>query len=493
MKKDNSSYNQILKSTSIFGGSQVIIILIGIVRSKIIAVLLGPAGVGFIGICYSIIDTFRAGCGLGMDTAGVKEIAEANNSENKQALYRTIARFNKWFKVSAIAGAIACIIFCYPISIWASGDDEYALRIAGLSVAVLLSIITTGRSTILQGMRRIPEMAKSAVLGSFFGLLFTAPLYFIFGIQSIVPAFIGTGLISFFCVEYYYRRQRIPKVALSNKEAFQSGLNTLKLGIYIVIAGFIGTISMFLVRTYLSRSIDIDAAGLFQSAWVITNIYLSLILRSMGTDFFPRLSAIAGEKDKIKQLVNEQTYIILVVASPAIVTMLLFSDFALSVLYTSKFEYASDVLRWQILGTFFKVLSWPMAFIMLAKNKGSAFLFTEVIFYAVYLLSAYLLFPSYGLDATGIGYLIAYIIYLPMVFIFSRNISDFVWRKDIIRMALINAVLITAAFFTARLYYTEEYALIPGAIILIITLIYAYFKLKRVFNFADLKDWFRKR
>lgn len=485
----NSSYNQIIKSTTIFGGSQIIIILIGIIRTKIIAVLLGTVGIGIIGIYQSFIDVLRSAYSLGIDTAGVKEVADANNN-NPHSLYKIITHLNKWFKGTALLGLASCIIFSYPISIWVFEDKDYTLPIALLSVCIFLAILTTGKSVILQGMRKIPEMAKSAIWGSLGGLIFSVPLYFILGQDGIIPAFIISGLISFFAVEFYYRKQNIENTKTSNKEAFAAGLKTLKLGLFIVTAGLISTGSMFLVRGFISRNIDIEAAGLFQAAWAITNVYLSLILRSMGSDFFPRLSAIADHREKIKTLVNEQSYIVLIIATPIIIGMLLFSDFALRVLYSNEFTTANIILCWQIVGTFFKVLSWPIAFIMLAKNKGFLFFMTELIYYSAYLASSYLLYPQYGLEAIGIGYLIAYIIYLPLVYFICHRISDFNWRKDISTMIFIGLTLICAAFYTAQ--YVESYKLLIGTIILCISLLYAYYKLRKIFSFGDLKNWFKK-
>jgi PST family polysaccharide transporter len=481
LEKNDSSYNQILKSTAVFGGSQVFVILIGIIRAKIVAVLLGAFGVGVIGIYQSVIDMIRSGCTMGMDTAGVKEIAESNSREDKNILYKTVSGFNWWFRVSALLGLLVCVAFSYPVSIRAFGDSGFASHVAALSVCVFLAVLTTGRSTVLQGMRKISELVKSAIWGSVLGLLFTAPVYYFFGIKGIVPALAGTGLISFLCVEYYYRKLRMAKAGINNGEAFKSGLTTLKLGFFIVMAGFAGTASMFLVRAYVSRNIDIDAAGLFQSAWAITNIYLSLVLRSMGADFFPRLSAIANENRKVEKLVNEQSYIILVVASPVIVGMLLFAGFALSALYSPEFGRAGGVLRWQILGSFFKALGWPLAFIMLAKNRGAAFLATEIVFYVVYLLSGYLLFPKHGLDATGIAYLIAYAVYLPMVFFVGKSISGFVWNRSVIKMTVMNMLFIGIAFYIAQ-YYSGGYGFLLAAGILAISLIYAYFKLKKAIS-----------
>ena len=484
-----SSYQQIIKSTTIFGGSQALIILIGIIRTKIIAILLGPTGIGIIGIYQSIIDMMRSGFSLGLDTAGVKDIAETEAQKDQTALNRVISRFNIWFKWSAIIGSVICLILCYPISLWAFDSNKYTLPIAGLAICVFLAILTTGKSTILQGMRKIPEMAKSAVWGSLIGLIITTPIYFIFGLEGIIPAFIVSGGISFLCVEFYYKKQSIEKASISNKEAFHEGLSSLKLGIYIVSAGLVSTVSMFLIRAYITRTDDIEAAGLFQSAWTITNVYLALILRSMGSDFYPRLSAIASEKDKMKALINEQSYIVLIIASPIVIGMMLFSDFALSVLYSGKFSGANTLLCWQVAGSFLKVLSWPIAFIMLVKDRGFVFFISEAAYYSVYLLSAYILYPLYGLDATGIAYLAAYIVYLPLVYIIGRKLSDFKWTNTIISMILINLMLICITFFIV--IYIPQYKYL-GGITLCASMLYAFFKLKKVFNLKDLGSWFKK-
>lgn len=490
MKDSKSSYNQILKSVSIFGGSQVFVVIIGLIRTKVIALLIGPVGVGVIAVFQSVIDMIRTGFVLGMDTAGVKEIAEADNEVDRGKFYRTIARFNRWFVALAFLAFVFCIALCYPISLWAFGTGEYAFYIALLSVTVSLLILGTGRSTILQGIRKIPEMAKSAIWGSILSLVVTLPVYYFLMLDGIILALTANAAIWLIFAEYYYRKQKIEKVKISSREAFLSGLSTMKLGIYVVISGFVGTVDMFLIRAFIVRNINIEAAGLFQSAWVITNVYLGLVLKSMGTDFFPRLSAIAAKKNEVRAYVNEQSYIVLIVACPIIVGMLLFSDFVLSLLYSSEFAYADAVLKWQVLGTFLKVLSWPVAFIMLANNKGFIFLLTEVVFYVAYLLSGYLLYPQYGLDAAGIGYLVAYIIYLPFVMIIGYRITGFKWNGQVIQMILINAILVGVSFYIS---YNNEYSILWSIALLIASVLYAYSRLKKVFSLDDLKDWFRKK
>jgi PST family polysaccharide transporter len=476
---------------SIIGSSQVFVILAGVIRTKVIAILLGPLGIGIIGIYQSIVDTLRSVSMLGVDTAGVREVAEANGGEDQNRLRKVVSYLHKWFYISALGGFLLCLVFCYPISLWVFGDGTYSVYIALLSIGVFLSILNTGKSVILQGLRKIPEMAKASIWGSVLGLVLTLPIYYFLRLDGIIPALIVNAAILLICTQYYYKKLALKNVNTSAKEALKNTTHTLKLGIYIVIASAISALSVFAIKAYLSRSIGLESAGLFQSSWVIATVYLGLIFKTMGTDYFPRLSAIINDKKDARKLINEQLYIILAVASPLIIIMLLFSNPLLSLLYSSEFVYADGVLQWQLIATFLKVISWPAAFVMLAKNKGRLFLLTEVIFYTVYLLFSYFLFTTFGLDAIGIGYFIAYVVYLPLVFYIAYSITDYGWNKDITVMATINTILVGISFYLA--YYVGDSITLPAIAILLLSTGYSCFKLGQVFSLNDIRNRFKKK
>ncbi|MFV0467825.1 MAG: O-antigen translocase [Dysgonomonas sp.] len=446
MTKKNASYNQIVKSTGIFGGSQIVNMLIGFVRTKIIALLLGTTGVGLIGIYQSVVDMIRSVTCLGLDTVGTREVAATNSLDDKRALEDIVAVIRWWIKTTACLGAAVCIIFCYPISIWAFETADYALPIALLSFCVFFTILNIGQTILLQGMRQITDMVKANILSNFAGLLICIPVYFIFGLKGIALSLVITSIVTFSITYFFSRKLDLKSVTISWRYAFPKGKRMIRLGFFIVLAGVCNPVCMFLIRTFISSNIDLDAAGLFNAVWTITNIYLMLILRSMGSDFYPRLCSIINKNAATRKLVNEQTYIVLIIAAPIIVGMLLLAKPSLILLYTPSFTPAATLLQWQILGTFLKVLSWPMGFVLLAKAKGVWFFVSEVLFFAAYLACAYVLFPFFGLDAAGIGYLMAYVIYLACMFFMAYRLCRFKWRKDVIIMASANLILILLTF-----------------------------------------------
>lgn len=488
MAKVNKSYSQIIKSTGIFGGSQIITILIGIIRNKILAILLGAVGVGLISIYQSALDMIKSISSLGIETTGVREIAAVNEG-GKEELHHVISIIDRWSLIFAGLGAAICLIFCYPISVWVFGDSSHSYQFALLSICMFFTILAAGQAVVLQGLRHISYMVKSSVIWNVCGLIISLPLYYFYRLDGIVPVFITVSIAMFLSAYFYRRKINIEPMAVSLKQLKKRGASVLRVGIFIVLASILTTLSFFLVRAFLTKNTGLESVGLFQAAWTITNVYLMLILKSMGSDFYPRLCTIIGDNSKTSRLINEQTYIVLIIAVPIIVLLLLCSKIALSLLYSSEFEGAASILNWQILGTFFKVLSWPLGFILLAKGKGLIYFLSETFFLITYLGGIYCLYPLCSFESVGISYLIAYFLYLPLVFILGRGLSEFQWTSENLRIGFISLILVLLAFCIVK--HVPNYTIIAGIPVLIISLSYSLFKLNKVFPLKSLLDFFK--
>ena len=65
----------------VIGSAQFVNILISIFRMKVLAVLLGPSGVGLLSIYNSLLEMVQQTAGLGMGSSGVREIASSRGDE----------------------------------------------------------------------------------------------------------------------------------------------------------------------------------------------------------------------------------------------------------------------------------------------------------------------------------------------------------------------------------------------------------------------------
>ena len=89
-KTETSTYRSIFKATSLFGGVQVYQILIGIMRSKFIAMILGPAGMGIAGLYSSATAMIKSLSSMGLQSSAVRDVSEANGTGDQRRINVTI-------------------------------------------------------------------------------------------------------------------------------------------------------------------------------------------------------------------------------------------------------------------------------------------------------------------------------------------------------------------------------------------------------------------
>jgi len=432
---DNTSHKQILKSTGIIGGEQIIILLAGIVRGKVVALLLGPVGVGLAGLYQSTIDLVRNGTGLGLGFSAVRDVAESAGTGDEKEVSKIILILRRWVWATGLIGMALVLLFCRTLSEYAFGDDHHAWPFALLSVTVLLSSVSSGQLALLQGLRKIAYLAKANVASVVAGLAVAIPLYWRYRNDGIVYAMIAVAALGLLFSWIYAGKIRTVPVKVGVRDTISGGLGMAKLGFFMVLTGLLSTGTMFAIRILIKQKLNLDAVGQFQAAWTISSVYLAAVLNAMGADYFPRLSSVQKDNARINVLVNEQTEIALLIAGPLIICMLSFSHVLVQTLYSSKFERTIDILQWQILGSYIKVISWPIGFVFLARRKVVIFALSEVLWNVLYFGMIVGGWKVFGIEITGISFLISYALSITFIFHDQEHNRIFLerekWKADL--------------------------------------------------------------
>ena len=204
-------YGQILKSSAVIGGSSVVNIGLGIVRTKVMALLLGPAGVGLLGIYSSIGDLARTFAGMGINSSGVRQIAEAVGTGDTRRISRTVTTLRRVALLLGLLGALLLAALCMPISEVSFGDTRHAGAIACLSLVVLLGSVSGGQLALLQGVRRIGDLARASIWGGVLGTLSTIAIVCFYARtgdarRGIVPSLVGVAALGF-AVSWWYSQE----------------------------------------------------------------------------------------------------------------------------------------------------------------------------------------------------------------------------------------------------------------------------------------------
>jgi PST family polysaccharide transporter len=480
-----NSYGQILKSTTLVGGSQAINIVLGIIRTKFLAVLLGPAGVGLIGMYGAVTGAVGTLAGMGIGSSGVRQIAEATGTGDDLKIARTIFALRRTALVFGFLGMLLMIIFCVPLSQLTFGSTEYAWSIALLSVTLFLGAISGGQVALIQGMRRIADLARLSVLGGLLGTVISIPMIFLWGKAGIVPFLITVSAMTILPSWWYARKIHVERIILGWRETLREAKGLLSLGLVFMATALMTTAVMYLIRVFVVRQLGMDSVGLYQAATTLSSLYIGVILGAMGMDFYPRLTAIAEDNEACNRMVNEQTEVGLLIAAPGILATLTFAPLIIQIFYSSSFIPAYEVLRWQILGIFLRVVSWPMGFILLAKGKGQVFFWTELTSNAVHVLLVWAGMTYFGLNGTGMAFFALYVFVTIMIFAVVYNLSGFHWSTKNLYLIGITTASVALTFLIPR-FTSSKVALVCG---ILLTLLSSIYSLRYLYRLVGSK-WF---
>ncbi len=481
MSKDGS-YRQILRSSSIIGGASMINIVVGLLRIKVAAVLLGPAGVGLIGLLTSLAGTASAVAGLGLNNVGTRQIAEATGRKDAQA---TAAARRALFWGTLVLALLGTGIFWALRDVLAArvlGDPALSGEVGWLALVVALTVAAGSQSALLNGMRRIGDLAKVSVLSALLSTGLGVGAVLLWGRGGLM-AFVIVGPLAGFLLGHIYVA-RLPKVQVppTPLRVLAGQWRVLAtLGAAFMVAGLAGTLGQLLVRTLVQRELGADALGYFQAASAISMTYIGFVLTAMGTDYYPRLTAAMHDHAAVNRMVNEQTEVALLLAGPVFLAMMGLAPWVIELLYARSFHPAADVFRWMVLGDVLKVASWPVGFIILAAGDGRTFMLTESLAVGAFVLLAWLGLPVIGVAATGVAFLGMYAILLPLVFWLARRRTGFAWAAPVRRQFAWLLMGATAVFAAAA------WAPLSGATIgLILSGGFGFYSLSRLAHKTNL-------
>ncbi len=466
-----SSYGQILKSSSIIGGTTGINYLIGMVRTKVVAGLLGTSGVGLVGIYLSITGTLASLAGLGIGSSGVREIAEAEGSGDEARMVATVKTLRRVCWLTGLLGWLLSAAAAWPLSRWAFGNDGHGWAIALLGLTILFGSISAGQTALLQGIRRIGDLARIQVIAAVLGTFVTLGLYGWLREDGIVPVLISSAAIQLL-VSWYFARKILPcHVVQSWKETFHRSKNLMSLGLAFMWSGLLGSFFALGIRALIVRELGLDANGIYQAAWGVSGMFAGFILGAMGADFYPRLTAAANDHATVNRLVNEQTEIGVLLALPGLVGTMAFAPGLMHFFYSAKFLPGAELLPWFVLGISGQIISWPMGFILLAKGEKTWFAATETVAHVLKFAFGASLLYRMGLLGPAIAYPILYLFVTMWMLHLSGRLTGFRWNYQVVRLLGLAAVLVGLGFVAIKCLPAVP-ALFAGSLLTLLTSVF---------------------
>jgi len=474
-----------MKATSIFGGVQVINILLTILRSKFIAIFLGPGGMGVYSILTSSITMISSLTGFGLGSSAVKNVSAASADNNYEKIAGTVLVVKRLVFYTGLLGCILTFFSADFLSKISFGNKDYTNAFRIISLIFIFTQISLGQSIILQGLRQLKYMAASNLLGSFFGLIFSLPLYYYYGLQGIVPSLIVTAVFTLLGTWFYSNKIKLPKVFVSKDDTIIQGKEMLTLGFVLSMSNLITLGANYFLRIYINNKGSLTDVGLFNAGFAIINSYVGLIFSAMSVAYFPRLSIAINNVELANKEVNQQSEIAILIIAPILCVFLVFINWVVVLLYSDKFIGINKMMHYAALAMLFKTLSWAIAFLLPAKGDSRNYFINELIANIYMFIFNVLGYYFWGLTGLGIAFLVGYLFYLIQMIIVSKWLYSFKFDMDLIKIFLIQFVLVCFCF-CIQIFLTSYIAYSLGILFILLSILYSFKELDKRMSLTQI-------
>lgn len=462
MSQSAQNKRQILRVTSIIGGATFAALLISLLKMKLIAVLVGTAGVGLLGALTALMTTGASIAGMGIESSAVRQLSVASHDTAKARVVRFAIWTYAW--PLAIAGATVCWVLREPLGEFVTGSTDRASDIGWLSLGVGLSVLGAAQLAQVHAYRRMGDLARIRIWSALFAAGASVLAVYLFSLRGVIIAILATPLA--LSLVALWHSKKLPALQLRPRPSISKLMphwrSLAALGALVMVAAVIGNIGQLIGRSIIVQRLGLSELGLFQAGFTISSLNVGLLLGAMTSDYFPRLSAEVNNHENFNRVVHEQVHVGLIIAAPLLPALALLAPLVLQVLYTREFTEASLVLRLLILGDAMRLLGWALGFALLARQAARSYLIVELTYTLVFLPTLWLLLPLSGIAAAGVAHIFAYLLTLTVsVYLCSKNLNLGVDRKNAI---LLFVLVVTLALIASLSLISEMAAMMFGAV-----------------------------
>ncbi|NHN27576.1 oligosaccharide flippase family protein [Flavobacterium jejuense] len=484
MDEEKKTYKNILLATSIFGSVQVITLISSFVKHKLLSILIGVGGYGIYGILNSTVDLIKSITGFSIENSAVKAIASEKNTKRNNANIVI-----KLCLLTAFLGCFITILFSSFISEYIYSTNKKWYLIAFLGVAVFLKQITGAFTAILQGKSKLRQLANSNLISNVLSLIIIIPFFYFFKKNFIVPAIIITAFVNVIIYWIYVKKNISFDIKISYKEAIRNGKEIIFFGGLLMMMSFLPLLVNYAMQVIINYEDGINMLGLYNVSILILNTYVGFLFSAMATEYYPRLVTLDYSNEKLSETVRQQAILTVLLIVPVILVFIAFGEQIIILLFSKDFTSAYSLLKWAVVGMFFKSISFSIGYLFIAKADSKVFMKTSLGFNVLYFLMLYFGYKMDQLNGIGVAIMIYFLLHLIGVYIIAkmRYKMFFFTTKDILIFILLFSFIIAALCF---IMFNENFRLILLIPLLIINFVYTIYKINRL---VSLKDLFKKR
>jgi O-antigen/teichoic acid export membrane protein len=410
----------IVKVFSFNAISTLVRMLTGLISVKVVASIIGPCGIALLGQLNNFSTILLGVANGGINSGITKYVAEYK--EDESAIKKILSNALQITLFFIFIVSLGLIILHNQLSRLVMLSDEYGYVFLIFGFTIFLYTLNTLLISILNGYKEFKRYVIVNISGTIVGLLFTICFVFSMGLKGALISAVSYQSVVFFVTFWICRKAPWLSVIYYRERLDRKILRRfLNYSAMTLVSLSVVPVSQMLLRGYVISEISMTEAGWWEAMNRISNVYLMVITTSFSIYYLPRLSEIK-EISELRYEIFKCYKVIIPILLSGLTLVYLLRHFVVMILFSPDFYPMESLFIWQLLGDFFKISSWLLAFLMVAKSMTKTFIATEVVFSGLFVVLGYLFMNLNGVVGITQAYFVNYVIYTVCMVVIFRKI-----------------------------------------------------------------------
>jgi O-antigen/teichoic acid export membrane protein len=385
----------------------------GFASIKVTAVYLGPSGLALIAQLLNMINLCQGVASNGALTAVLRLGAEYRHEPARRREFLSTAL---QLALGLTALFVVGLLVTMPWTMkWIFAGQSNSVAYVISSVAILCG---SAAIVIIGALNSAGEMGRVTVIQiiiTIIGFCIFVPSSYFFGIQGALIATALTPLISF----------AIPALMVGGKSSIEwldfqvkgrsEALRRI-LDFYpmLLVHAGAGLLMLLMVRDLAIRHLGLEATGIWQATWRLSEQYLTVLTTSVSLYFMPKLGSLVSSPGALRREVLGTLWRVTGVTLAAATLLFVAREWVVRIVFAPTFHAVTDLMPLQLLGDVFKMGAWILAMTMTTLLRTRWYIACEILVPITFLAVASLLVDRYGAHAMTLGYAASGLLHLSM-------------------------------------------------------------------------------
>ena len=394
------------RAFSALTGASAITLAVQLVRGKLMALLLGPVGVGIFNQLGLLFNLATLAGQLGSFNGIVQHGAAALDARDDVALRRLTGT------ATLLLGALSCLIALSGVVLSQSLSDlllhdggDHADLVALILLAVPLAVTAQIYRALLSSARDVKALVRAQVFSDLGALAVFVALIFPYGLTGAVIGFMSTHLLLFLGTAEGVRRRLGLRLLIARPRDFRWSVvrSNVEFGASSLVMVAAGNLSILAVSTLVIDQLGAAANGIFANAWRIASIYLGAVTAATISYYLPTLTR-ARDASEMGRISNDTLRTFLLLLPPLMAAIMAGGELLVWLILSRESLLVAPLLLLFVPAELLRILGETISVALLARRRLRLLMGCYLVQAGTFVVAAWLLLPGYGLAGTALAY-----------------------------------------------------------------------------------------